>query len=106
MAQFLPCVLAGGAVTAGVVRAGPELCRFLPGLWAMLFGLGIIAARPHLPAAVGTVGLGYILAGAVLLSVDSPEVPSGWTVGSVFGVGHLATALILRSGEEERDGGS
>jgi hypothetical protein len=108
MAQFLPCLLAGGAVTAGLARA-PELVSFLPGLWAVLFGLGVVAARPHLPPAIGLVGLGYVVAGAALLlrAVPGAE-PSGWAVGGVFGAGHLATALVLwhgvrRDGEGETD---
>lgn len=95
MAQFLPCLWAGGAVTAGLVRM-PDLPAFLPGMWAILFGLGVIAARPYLPPAIGWVGLGYIAAGAALvLSAPAGSEPSPWTVGGVFGVGHLATALVL-----------
>ena len=45
LAQFAPCVLAGGAITLGVARV-PDLIALLPGLWAAVFGLGIIAARP------------------------------------------------------------
>ena len=97
MAQFLPSLLAGAAVTVGVCRAGPELVSLLPGLWAVLFGLGIVAARPHLPAGVWWVGGGYVAAGAALLIAADPAAgPSGWAVGGVFGVGHLATAAVLR----------
>jgi hypothetical protein len=98
MAQFLPCLVAGGAITAGLARA-PELIAFLPGLWAVLFGLGVVAARPHLPPATGMVGLGYIVVGAVLvLRAPAGLDPSPWSVGGVFGVGHLATALVLWQG--------
>lgn len=95
MAQFFPCLIAGGAVTAGLARI-PDFVVFLPGLWAIVFGLGVIAARPHLPPAIGWVGLGYIVAGALLL-LRAPSIlePSPWTVGGVFGVGHLITALVL-----------
>jgi hypothetical protein len=97
MAQFLPALLAGAAVTVGVCRAGPGLEYLLPGLWAILFGLGTVAARPHLPAGVWAVGVGYVAAGAALLcAADAAAGPSGWAVGGVFGVGHLATAAVLR----------
>jgi hypothetical protein len=99
MAQFLPCLLAGAGVTAGVWRAGPELDYLLPGLWAAVFGMGIVAARPHLPAGVWAVGMGYVTAGVVLLAgADAAGGPSGWAVGGVFGAGHLATAAALRPG--------
>jgi hypothetical protein len=95
MAQFFPCLIAGGAVTAGLARM-PDFVVFLPGLWAIVFGLGVIAARPHLPPAIGWVGLVYVVAGAALLfRAPTSLEPSPWTVGGVFGVGHLITALVL-----------
>ncbi len=108
MSQFMPCILAGGAITVGFARV-PELVAFLPGLWAAVFGLGVIAARPHLPAGIGAVGLAYVAAGAFHLLRTSPGAdPDGWAVGGVFGVGHLVTALVLWCGveseEENNDG--
>ena len=63
-------------------------------MWAVVFGLGVVAVRPHLPPAVALVGVGYVLAGALLVAWR-PEAPSGWSVGGVFGAGHLVTALVL-----------
>jgi hypothetical protein len=95
MAQFAPCILAGCAVTLALARM-PDQIALLPGLWAVLFGLGIIACRPHLPPAIGLVGFGYVAAGAALLLCASPGTdPSPWSVGGVFGLGHLATAFVL-----------
>jgi hypothetical protein len=95
-AQFLPCLAAGALITAAFARADLELVAMLPGLWAVVFGLGLIAARPYLPRGVGLVGLGYVLAGGLLLAraVSSPDL-SGWAVGGVFGAGHLLMALVL-----------
>ncbi|HEY3789821.1 MAG TPA: hypothetical protein VGL71_13245 [Urbifossiella sp.] len=95
LAQFLPCVAAGGLMTAAVVRNSPEFTSFLPPLWAIVFGLGMISARPYLPRGIGIVGLGYVLAGGLLV-LRSPDAElSGWSVGGVFGAGHLLTALVL-----------
>lgn len=95
MAQFVPCVAAGAAVTVGVARV-PELVGLLPGLWAVVFGLGLVATRPHLPAGIGPIGLAYVGAGAYHLLRTLPgSEPDGWAVGGVFGVGHLLTALVL-----------
>lgn len=100
MAQFLPCMIAGGTVTAGLARM-PDLAALLPGLWALIFGLGIVAARPHLPAGIAWVALGYIVAGSVLvLRAPAGLEPSPWAVGGVFGTGHLATALVLWRGTD------
>ena len=93
MGQFLPCVLAGALLTVSLGRAD-AFVPLLPGAWAVLFGLGVVAVRPHLPPAVGLVGVAYVLAGGLLLAWR-PAAPSGWSVGGVFGAGHLATALVL-----------
>jgi hypothetical protein len=94
MGQFLPCVLAGGLLTLALAR-GEGNVPLLPGAWAAVFGLGVVAVRPHLPRAVGLIGLSYVLAGGVLLAL-APKEPTGWHVGGVFGLGHLLTALALR----------
>lgn len=93
MGQFLPCVLAGALLTVALGRTD-AFVPLLPGVWAVVFGLGVVAVRPHLPPAVALVGVGYVLAGALLVAWR-PEAPSGWSVGGVFGVGHLVTALVL-----------
>jgi hypothetical protein len=96
MGQFLPCVLAGGLLTVALARDA-AFVPLLPGVWALLFGLGVVAVRPHLPRAVGLIGLAYVLVGGLLLAWK-PDTPPGWCVGGVFGIGHLITALALWKG--------
>src|SRR5436853_6206304 len=97
LGQFLPCIAAGLAVTVGLGRAGGELVPYLPGLWAVLFGLGVFAARPYLPRATGWVALFYLGGGALLLAAP-PAGPAeaGWATGGLFAAGQLATAGVLR----------
>jgi hypothetical protein len=106
LTQFLPCIAAGGLLTLGVSQAAPDAVPLLPGLWAAVFGLGLVSARPYLPRGIGRVGLLYVATGGVLLARLPTEL-SGWAVGGVFGVGHLLTAAVLWAGrerEDERDG--
>lgn len=105
LTQFAPCLAAGGVLTLALVRGGPELVRFLPGVWATVFALGLISARPYLPRGVGRVGLFYLAAGGLLLlrAADAHDL-SGWSVGGVFGAGHLATALVLHLRRDRADG--
>jgi hypothetical protein len=94
--QFVPCLAAGTAVTVGLVRVSTDLVPLLPGLWAILFGLGIFAARPYLPRAIGWVALYYLAAGSQLLMWAGDVVGlSGWAIGATFGTGQLAAALAL-----------
>jgi hypothetical protein len=102
--QFLPCVAAGAVVTVCLLRGGPGCTAWLPGLWAMLFGLGVLAARPYLPRPVGAVALFYLGCGTVLLGrAASGAAPSSWSVGAPFGLGHLLTAAALHLEPESRD---
>ena len=80
--QFLPCVAAGLCVTLGVGRAGAQAVGLLPGVWAVLFALGVFAARPYLPRATGWVGLSYLAAGAVMLAALPADLtsPAGQSV--------------------------
>src|SRR5688572_11056759 len=88
--QFVTCLVAGAALAYGLYRTNPEAIALLPGLWAIVFALGMFASRPYLPRAVGFVALAYLMAGTLLLLRAAPgTVPSPWAVGGVFGIGQL-----------------
>jgi len=94
--QFVPCLLAGGAVSLGLPSADPGLVRVLPGLWALLFGLGVFASRPYLARATGWVALFFVVAGTALLAFPGRDLARlGLVHGAVFGAGLLAAALVL-----------
>lgn len=93
--QFLPCVIAGGVVGAGVAGAVPAAVGLLPGLWAVIFSLGIFSSRPFLPRAAGWVALYYLVGGAwLLLHPVNPAQPA-WPLALLFFIGQCAGALIL-----------
>jgi hypothetical protein len=99
--QFAPCVVAGLLVTALLPRVSATAVNMLPGLWEILFGLGVFAARPYLPRATGWVGLFYLICGALLLAAAPGDLTrAGWAVGGVFGAGQFATAWVLHRNEE------
>lgn len=103
---FLPCVVTGAAVTAAVARV-PELVGLLPAVWAAVFGLGLLAASPHLPPGVRYAALGFVAAGAGLALRWVPgAAPNGWEVGAVFGVGHFACAFALWCDADRTEGAS
>lgn len=94
--QFVPCLVAGAAVSLALPSVDPGLARLLPGLWALLFGLGVFASRPYLARATGWVALWFVVAGTALLAFP----PHGWARlglahGAVFGLGLLGAAVVL-----------
>lgn len=94
--QFVPCLLAGAAVSLGLPSADAELVRVLPGVWALLFGLGVFASRPYLARATGWVALWFVVAGTALLAFPPTTLARlGLVHGVVFGAGLLAAAVVL-----------
>ena len=94
--QFLPCVIAGVLVTAVLVRHLPDSVALLPGLWQILFGLGIFASARLLPRAIFFVGAFYLISGVlVLIAARDGLSLEPWCMGLPFAVGQLAAAAIL-----------
>jgi hypothetical protein len=94
--QFLPCVLAGGLVTAALARRAPESLALLPGLWAVLFSLGVFASCRLLPRATFWVGAYYLFAGVLTLAFGRGEYAlSPWVMVGCFGVGQAGAAVML-----------
>ena len=102
-AQFLPSLAAAACITVGLLRVNPALASCLPGLWSLLFGVGIFSARPHLPTAAAIVSAYYAIAGVAMLwtlgtsALPGTGIASGfsWAVGGVFGAGQLIAAAAL-----------
>lgn len=104
--QFCPCLVAGGLVTVVLVRAVPDSLGLLPGLWQIVYGLGIFASCRLLPRPTFWVAVFYLGTGLAVLSLGQDDAAlSPWAMGLPFGVGQiLAAAVLYRT--LERDHGS
>jgi uncharacterized membrane protein YeiB len=92
IAQLVPALVVGLVVTFALWGQAERL----PGLWTMIFGLGVLASSPYLPRAILGVALFYVAAGiAMSLAVQPGGVASPWEMGLTYGVGHLVSAVIL-----------
>jgi hypothetical protein len=98
--QFVPCVV-GGLFFTVALRSQLEHCiGLMPGLWAVLYGLGLFSARPYLPRATGWVALYFLTAGVLLISfLPVTVMPTAWSVGGVFCVGQIGLAWVLHRNE-------
>lgn len=92
--QFVPCLVAGGLVTLVIARSRPEWLATLPGVWQVLFALGIFASCRLLPRATWAVGVFYLGAGLICLSLGDAAL-SPWAMGLPFGLGQLLAAAVL-----------
>jgi hypothetical protein len=94
--QFLPALVAGAIATTALLRLSSALVALFPGLWALLYGVAIFAARPYIPRVSGWVALYFWTAGLLLLwTANGIESLSPWSVGATFGIGQLFGALAL-----------
>ncbi len=94
--QFVPSVAAGAMISVGSLAALPAAVAALPGIWAIIFSLGVFSSRPYLPRYIGFVGLWYLAGGGFLLAHASGTLASlGAWLGIVFGCGQLGAALVL-----------
>jgi hypothetical protein len=95
--QFMPSVVAGGMVTWVICGFLPALVWMLPGLWMVLFALGVFASARLLPREVFAAAGFYLLAGVTTLIAgrNAPVTLLNVYMGSVFAVGQGAIAAIL-----------
>ena len=100
--QFLPATIVGLLLTGVMLLTAPKELWMLPGLWELIFSLGVFASCRFLPRQMFGVGLWYLVCGLVCLMMASgPRVLSPWEMGIPFGVGQLLVAAVLRYGFEE-----
>jgi hypothetical protein len=92
--QFLPFVLIGGLLTLVLCENTVGQLWMLPGLWQILFGLGLFSLLRLSPGPILFVGAFYILCGLVNLSGSASHF-SPWSMCVPFGIGQTASALIL-----------
>ena len=94
--HFLPSATAGALLTLVLIRIAPERLWMAPGLWQVLFGLGVFASCRFLPRPMSLVGVWYVGWGlACLMLARGPDAFAPWAMGVGFGVGQMAVAAIL-----------
>jgi len=100
--QFVPAVVVGILLTAVLMRTAPQDTWMLPGLWQLMFSLGVFASCRFLPRQMFIVGVWYLAAGLYCLASGGPDRPlSPWAMGIPFGIGQLLVSAVLRYGFED-----
>ncbi|MHB1559624.1 MAG: hypothetical protein ACYC61_19420 [Isosphaeraceae bacterium] len=94
--QFCPSLIAGALLTIVLVRVAPESVWMLPGLWQIVFSLGIFASCRLLPRATWWVGVFYLAAGLSVLTLARGDAAlSPWAMAVPFGAGQGLAAAVL-----------
>ena len=101
--QFLPALAAGLMLSVVVIRFAPHSVWMLPGLWQVIFSLGVFASCRFLPRQMFLVGMWYLATGLICIGVGREDASfSPWLMGIPFGIGQLLVAAVLQFGY--RDG--
>ena len=93
--QFLPSAGAGVLITLVLIKFAAASVWMLPGLWQVIFSLGIFSSSRFLPRPMVAAGAWYLLTGVTCIAVADGRALSPWTMGIAFGVGQLLVAGIL-----------
>jgi hypothetical protein len=93
--QFLPSAAAGLLVTIVLLRCAPFTTWMLPGVWQVIFSLGIFSSCRFLPRPMIAPGAWYLLTGLSCLAMGGNRALSPWTMGIAYGAGQLLVAAIL-----------
>jgi hypothetical protein len=101
--QFLPSVGAGALLTLVLIRSVPSAFWMLPGLWQIIFSLGVFSSCRFLPRPMIAAGAWYLLAGLTCLALADNRALSPWTMGITYGVGQVLVAAILLFAAKETD---
>ncbi len=104
LGQFVPAVVAGLTLTVVLLRCAPQSLWMLPGLWQVLFSLGVFSSCQYLPIQMSAAGVWYLTTGLTCLAFGSGEralLPEA--MGVPFGIGQLLIASILRFGYQDPD---
>lgn len=103
--QFLPAIAAGGLLTLVLLRFAPASAWLLPGLWQLLFSLGVFASVRFLPRAMFAVGVWYLTTALVSIALGRESLAlAPWLMGIPFGAGQLLVAAVLYWSDRDAGG--
>jgi hypothetical protein len=105
--QFIPAGVTGALLTVVLYRFAPESFWMLPGLWQIVFSLGLFAACRSLPRAMFAPAVWYLAAGLASLALArGPHALSPYAMAAPYGFGQIliATVLYRAVGEPDAEG--
>jgi hypothetical protein len=93
---FMPAGVAGALLTLVIYRFAPQSASMLPGLWQILFSLGVFASCRSLPAPIFAAAVWYLAAGLGNLAfAGGDHAYAPWTMAVPFGAGQVFIAVVL-----------
>jgi len=101
--QFLPSVTAGVLTTIVLLRYVPATLWMLPGIWQLVFSLGVFSSCRFLPRPMLAAGVWYLITALVCFSLGDSRALSPWAMGIPYAVGQSLVAAVLLFTSYEQD---
>jgi hypothetical protein len=97
--QFIPAGVAGLLLTVVLFQYAPQSLWMLPGLWQIVFSLGLFASCRLLPRGLFAAAVWYLAAGLGCLAfANGAYALSPYAMAIPYGFGQLLIALVLYRG--------
>jgi hypothetical protein len=93
--QFLPSVAAGALLTVVVARYVSHALWILPGMWQVIFSLGVFSSCRFLPRPMVAAGVWYLATGLFCIGLGDSRALTPWAMAIPYGAGQLLIAGIL-----------
>jgi len=93
--QFVPSAGAGTLITLVLVWTASPGLWMLPGLWQIIFSLGVFSSCRFLPRPMAIAGAWYLLTGLTSIALADSRAFSPWVMGISYGAGQMLVAGIL-----------
>ena len=93
--QFTPSLAAGALITVILAHGAAAMFWILPGIWQVIFSLGVFSSCRFLPRPMIAAGVWYLLTGLACIALGDARALSPWAMAIPFGVGQLLVAAVL-----------
>jgi len=94
VAQFLPAAAAGAILPFVLLHVSPAVFWMLPGLWQIIFSLGVFASCRCLPRMMILVGEWFLLAGLACIALGDNRSLAPLAMAGVYAIPMAGVAVI------------
>jgi hypothetical protein len=94
VAQFLPAAVAGAVMPFVLLHVTHDVFWMLPGLWQIVFSLGVFASCRCLPRSMYVAGAWFLLTGLGCIALGDVRALAPATMSGAYGIGMVLVAVI------------
>ena len=86
--QFLPAGIAGAVLPLLLLQVSHSVFWMLPGLWQIIFSLGVFASCRCMPRLMYLVGCWFLLTGLASVALGDPRALGAQVMSLAYATGH------------------